>query len=108
MESLTPKRRGELHKPVNTIHRDRRFAPGEVRRGGLLRYDHKHRAQRVHETARFAPLALWVVKYVYPSGATRFRRKLSRLEGMPGLTRPQQSETNQLANPSWLSLPNQK
>jgi hypothetical protein len=27
-----------------------------------------------------------------PTGATRFRRKLSRLEGMPGLTCPQSGE----------------
>jgi len=43
-----------------------------------------------------------------PTGATRFRRKLSRLEGMPGVTCPQSGETIQLATMlSWLSLPNQ-
>jgi hypothetical protein len=45
---------------------------------------------------------------VVPTGATRFRRKLSRPEGMPGVTYPQLGETTQLATHSWLSLPNQK
>ena len=43
-----------------------------------------------------------------PTGATRFRRKLPLLEGMPGTTRPQQGGTTQLATLSWLSQPNQK
>jgi hypothetical protein len=45
---------------------------------------------------------------VVATGATRFRRKLSRPEGMPGATCPQSGGTVQLATLSWLSLPNQK
>jgi predicted nucleotide-binding protein (sugar kinase/HSP70/actin superfamily) len=40
-----------------------------------------------------------------PTGATRFRRKLSRLEGMPGPTCPQSGGTTQLATHSWHSQP---
>jgi len=38
-------------------------------------------------------------------GATRFRRKLSRLEGMPGATCPQSGGKLELPTNSWLWLP---
>ena len=38
-------------------------------------------------------------------GATRFRRKLSRLEGMPGATCPQSGGKLELPTHSWLWLP---
>ena len=43
-----------------------------------------------------------------PLGATRFRRKLSRPEGMPGATCPQQGGKLETPTQTWLLLPNQK
>ncbi len=40
-----------------------------------------------------------------PLGATRFRRKLSRPEGMPGATCPQSGGKTELPTHRWLWLP---
>ena len=62
---------------------------------------------RPHTTLKLLTLNSYARDSVkmYDMGATRFRRKLSRLEGMPGATCPQSGGKLELPTHSWLWLP---